>query len=71
MKNLMIFFLVVLTVGLCSSLQAQTIYYVNPGESIQDAIDGAVSGDTVQLAAGTYYERITLKNGVAVIGAGP
>jgi parallel beta-helix repeat protein len=37
---------------------------------IQDAIDVASYGDTVQVAEGTYTENITLKNGVAVIGAG-
>ncbi len=46
------------------------IIYVNPGESIQKGIDLAFYGDTVEVAASTYHERITLKNGVAVIGAG-
>lgn len=46
------------------------VYNVSPGESIQTAIDGAVSGDTVQVAAGEYVENIMLKDGVAVIGAG-
>ena len=36
---------------------------------IQDGID-AVSGSTVHVAAGTYYENIVLKNGVEVLGAG-
>ncbi|MHC4624711.1 MAG: hypothetical protein ACYS4W_12505, partial [Planctomycetota bacterium] len=48
-----------------------TTYYVNPGESIQAAIDSASYGETVQVAAGTYVENITLKNGVKVLGAGP
>jgi hypothetical protein len=37
---------------------------------IQDAINASVYGDTVQVLAGTYDENITLKNGVALIGAG-
>jgi len=46
------------------------VIVVNPGESIRAAIDSAFYGDTVEVSAGTYHERITLKNGVAVIGAG-
>ena len=52
----------------CNPVLATT-YYVNPGESIQAAIDGASYGDTVEVSAGTYWELITLKNGVVLIGA--
>jgi len=38
--------------------------------SIQDAITVAAAGDKVHVAAGTYNELITLKNGVEVLGAG-
>lgn len=33
-------------------------FYVNPGESIQDAIDSSTHGDTVIVQPGIYYENI-------------
>jgi len=59
---------IVISHWLCPALA--TTYYVNPGQSIQTAIDSASYLDTVQVAAGTYAENITLKNGVALVGAG-
>lgn len=38
--------------------------------TIQAAIDAASSGDTVSVPAGTYTETLTMKAGVAVVGAG-
>jgi len=35
-----------------------TTWYVNPGQSIQDAIDSSTHGDTVIVSPGTYYENI-------------
>jgi hypothetical protein len=39
-------------------------------QDIQYAIDQADVGDTINVAAGIYDENITLKDGVAVLGAG-
>jgi len=54
---------------------ADTIYVDDDGladfNNIQDAINFAVYGDTIQVAEGTYVENITLKNGVALIGQDP
>jgi parallel beta-helix repeat protein len=38
--------------------------------TIQAAIDAATAGDVIGVSPGTYVENITLKNGVALIGAG-
>jgi parallel beta-helix repeat protein len=43
---------------------------VNPGQTIQLAIDGADPGDAVRVAPGTYQEDLTLRDGVDVIGSG-
>jgi hypothetical protein len=47
------------------------IYVPSPTyPTIQAGIDAAVFGDTVHVAAGIYFERITLQDGVQVVGAG-
>lgn len=43
---------------------------VNPGQSIQLAIDHASPGDDVKVAPGAYTENLTLRSSVNVIGAG-
>ncbi|MHC5083864.1 MAG: right-handed parallel beta-helix repeat-containing protein [Planctomycetota bacterium] len=63
--------ILIVTVQLCLQVCYAGDFYVNPGQSIQAAIDSTSYGDTVHVAAGSYVENITLKNGVALIGAGP
>ncbi len=62
----------VLSFSLVIALPAQGASYNVPGDytTIQAAITAASSGDTIYVAAGTYNEDITLKNGVSVLGAG-
>ncbi len=61
----------ILLIVLVSS-DAPAVVIQVPGDypTIQDGIDAANAGDVVVVAAGTYYEEITLKAGVAVMGAG-
>jgi hypothetical protein len=47
--------------------QAQQTLVVNPGDSIQNAVNQAVAGDTVLVRAGTYTQKVSIsgKNGLS------
>jgi len=45
-------------------------YYVNPGDSIQAAINGADDGDTIILNDGNYTENVIVNKSVAIISKG-
>ncbi len=58
----------VLVVCLAVPAVAQTTWYVDPGESIQAAINGAAIGDTVHVNAGTYQEILTINKQLILEG---
>jgi DNA-binding NarL/FixJ family response regulator len=48
--------------------KAETTLTVNPGESIQAAVDSAPSGATIVVMPGTYSEFVTISKTVAIEG---
>jgi len=70
---LLTFVLVLLSVSMLGkrlviTVSGSTTHDVYPGESIQDAINLAQSGDTVFVHAGTYYEHVVVNKTVSLIG---
>jgi hypothetical protein len=49
---------------------AATTWTVENGESIQEAIDNAATGDTIQVEPGTYEEFLEVNKGLKIEGTG-
>lgn len=50
------------------SLEGRMTRHVYEGESIQEALDQSVSGDTVFVHAGTYHQKLVLQQGLNLKG---
>jgi hypothetical protein len=62
--------LAVLLIGLMEAAYADTLHVPRDHKTIQAAIDSASAADTVLVAAGTYRERLRLKENVTLRSAG-
>ncbi|RVU22358.1 DUF1565 domain-containing protein [Streptomyces antnestii] len=57
--------------GAAPPAAAHTVHRVNPGESIQQAVNSAKPGDVIRLAPGTYHESVSITvSGVTLRGSG-
>lgn len=69
LNRLAILLVVFLLITLGSSIGAAAEVYVQPGESIQTALDNAVSGDVIILKPGIYTENIKIDKNNLVISS--
>lgn len=65
----MVLLIAVVSMAFVGSASAAT-YYVNPGDSIQAAINGAADGDTIALRNGAYTENVVVNKSVAIVSRG-
>ncbi|MEM2995038.1 MAG: NosD domain-containing protein [Candidatus Bathyarchaeia archaeon] len=55
--------------GYKTSVKANpTTWTVNPGESIQEAINNASQGDIIRVHKGTYHENVVINKSISLIG---
>jgi hypothetical protein len=58
-------------IGAAPQAAGHTVHVVHPGESIQQAVDNAAPGDTVQLTRGTFRESVKVSTpGLTLRGMG-
>lgn len=60
--------LLLTSLTLATSAKSTSTIIVNPGDSIQAAINSAIPGDTIVINAGTYTENLTLSKPVSLTG---
>jgi len=69
-KLILITILMLFSFAMISMVSAATINVPTDYATIQAAINAASSGDIIQVAAGTYTEKVDVTKGVTITGAG-